>query len=71
MNFATALLNAREMNEAARLTVVAGTWNVRVALLGSLVDLQDAARYHAKKWREPVDIPGGLQGDTGESCPGC
>jgi NAD(P)H-hydrate epimerase len=104
MNFATALLNAREMNEADRLTVAAGTsvsalmenagrgvaravverwssrrvtvlcgpgnnggdgfvaarhladagWNVRVALLGSLVDLHDAARYHAEKWREPV-----------------
>jgi NAD(P)H-hydrate epimerase len=104
MNFATALLDAHDMGEADRLTVVAGTsvsalmenagrgvaqavvqrwsqrrvtvlcgpgnnggdgfvaarhlaeagWNVRVALLGSLIDLKDAARYHAEKWREPI-----------------
>jgi NAD(P)H-hydrate epimerase len=105
MNGATALLNAREMAEADRLTVAAGTsvsvlmenagrgvaqaivqrwparrvtvlcgpgnnggdgfvaachlaaagWSVRVALLGSRVDLKDAARYHAEQWREPIE----------------
>jgi NAD(P)H-hydrate epimerase len=38
---------------AARYLADAG-WNVRVALLGSLVDLKDAARYHAERWREPI-----------------
>jgi NAD(P)H-hydrate epimerase len=165
MNFSTALLDAREMGEADRLTVAAGTsvcrlmhnagrgvadevmrrwsarrvtvlcgpgnnggdgfvaarqladagWNVRVALLGSLDRLRDAARYHAERWGEApealtpdavdsaeliidaifgaglsrplwgpaketlaaaselgvpivaVDIPSGVQGDTGEN----
>jgi NAD(P)H-hydrate epimerase len=38
---------------AARHLADAG-WKVRVALLGSLVDLKDAARYHAEQWREPI-----------------
>jgi NAD(P)H-hydrate epimerase len=104
LNRATALLDAREMGEADRLTVIAGTsvsalmenagrgvaqavvqrwsarrvsvlcgpgnnggdgfvaarhladagWKVCVALLGSVVDLKDAGRYHAEKWREPI-----------------
>jgi len=165
MSFATALLDVREMVEADRLTVAAGTavvrlmenagrgvaeevirrwsprrvtvlcgpgsnggdgfvaareldaagWNVRVALLGSLDRLPEAARHHAEKWRAEiaaltpsviagaeliidaifgaglnrpledlpretlaaaaaqgipvvaVDVPSGLQGDTGEN----
>ena len=146
MNFATALLDAREMGEADRQTVAAGSsvsalmenagrgvaeeivrrwpqrrvtvlcgpgnnggdgfvaachlaaagWNIRVALLGSRVNLKDAARFHAEKWRGSiealtpecigsvakdtlaaasaqripivaVDIPSGVQGDTGEN----
>jgi hydroxyethylthiazole kinase-like uncharacterized protein yjeF len=30
-------------------------WNVRVALLGSRVDLKDAARQHAEKWRGEIE----------------
>jgi NAD(P)H-hydrate epimerase len=165
MSFATALLDVREMVEADRLTVAAGTavvrlmenagrgvaeevirrwsprrvtvlcgpgsnggdgfvvareldaagWNVRVALLGTLDRLPEAARHHAEKWRAEiaaltpsviagaeliidaifgaglnrplenlpretlaaaaaqgipvvaVDVPSGLQGDTGEN----
>ena len=105
MNFATALLDAREMGEADRLTVAAGSsvsalmenagrgvaeeivrrwpqrrvtvlcglgnnggdgfvaachlaaagWNVRVALLGPQMNLKDAARYHAEKWRGSIE----------------
>jgi NAD(P)H-hydrate epimerase len=105
MNGATALLDAREMGEADRLTVAAGSsvsalmenagrgvaleilrrwpprrvtvlcgpgnnggdgfvaachlaaagWNIRVALLGSPVNLKDAARSHAEQWRGSVE----------------
>jgi NAD(P)H-hydrate epimerase len=39
---------------AARHLADAG-WNVRVALLGSVDKLQDAARLHAEKWRDAVE----------------
>jgi NAD(P)H-hydrate epimerase len=105
MNLATALLDAREMGEADRLTVAAGSsvsalmenagrgvaeeivrrwpprrvtvlcgpgnnggdgfvaachlaaagWNMRVALLGSRVNLKGAARYHAEQWRGSIE----------------
>jgi len=30
-------------------------WNIRVALLGPRVNLKDAARYHAEKWRGSIE----------------
>jgi hypothetical protein len=77
MNFATALLNVRDVAQVERRRLNAGApnatarepagrtaaqqavrsgWTVRAAVLGSGVDLNYAARFHAETWRGAIAI---------------